>query len=409
MQRSGGAAILMQQDSKLKFLVGDRDVLEAMQSLRPLPVFAGEAVSFLGRLSERLLASREAKVFSDLMTFAFWCRRANIRQMAEAYEEAGLRLGRGVAFHIAPSNVAMNFAYSFAAALLAGNASVVRLPSRQFPQVEILCRVMRDILQEDLPGLRPYVCFVQYGHEKEINDKLSLLADTRIIWGGDRTIETIRRSPLQPRANEITFADRFSLLVIRAEAYLQAGDKERIAQDFYNDTYLTDQNACTSPRLIVWLGEDTQEAQELFWQSQQSFLQQKRYNLSPVQAIDKLDRFCCLAAGQEAQLVRGEDNTIVRVRVKDLSASLTEHMGHSGYFLEYEAKELAEIMPLCQDKRCQTLSYFGMEKDELASFIRSSCPRGIDRMVPMGRTMDFRLVWDGGDLIRAMSRAVMVD
>ena len=32
----------------------------------------------------------------------------------------------------------------------------------------------------------------------------------------------------------------------------------------------------------------------------------------------------------------------------------------------------------------------------------------VDRIVPMGRTMDFTLVWDGVDLIRTMSRAVQV-
>ena len=34
------------------------------------------------------------------------------------------------------------------------------------------------------------------------------------------------------------------------------------------------------------------------------------------------------------------------------------------------------------------------------------CPAGVDRIVPIGRTMDFALVWDGVDLIRTMSRAI---
>ena len=31
---------------------------------------------------------------------------------------------------------------------------------------------------------------------------------------------------------------------------------EKIAVGFYNDTYLFDQNACTAPHLIIWLGND---------------------------------------------------------------------------------------------------------------------------------------------------------
>ena len=33
---------------------------------------------------------------------------------------------------------------------------------------------------------------------------------------------------------------------------------------------------------------------------------------------------------------------------------------------------------------------------------------GIDRIVPVGKTMDFSLVWDGRDLINELSRVVVV-
>lgn len=46
----------------------------------------------------------------------------------------GITQGRGVAFHIAPSNVAVNFAFSLAAGLLTGNANIVRLSSKPFPR-----------------------------------------------------------------------------------------------------------------------------------------------------------------------------------------------------------------------------------------------------------------------------------
>ena len=45
-----------------------------------------------------------------------------------------LRMGRGVVFHIAPSNVAVNYAYSFAVGFVLGNANLVRLPSRRLPR-----------------------------------------------------------------------------------------------------------------------------------------------------------------------------------------------------------------------------------------------------------------------------------
>lgn len=35
-------------------------------------------------------------------------------------------------------------------------------------------------------------------------------------------------------------------------------------------------------------------------------------------------------------------------------------------------------------------------------------PHGVDRVVPMGKSMDFNLVWDGYDLIRSLSRKISV-
>ena len=64
-----------------------------------------------------------------MVAFGFFCRRANLEALAREYEGAvSDRLGRGISFHIAPSNVPVNFAYSLAAGLLAGNACVVKAP-----------------------------------------------------------------------------------------------------------------------------------------------------------------------------------------------------------------------------------------------------------------------------------------
>ena len=56
----------------------------------------------------------------------------------------------------------------------------------------------------------------------------------------------------------------------------------------------------------------------------------------------------------------------------------------------------------------QTLSYFGIKKDEFISFFNKKRPLGIDRVVPIGKTLDFSLNWDGYDLINQMSREINI-
>ena len=385
------------------YALGSAEVEAQMANVPPLPIFSEEARAFLSVLSARILADAEAKAYPDVVTLGFWCRPASLRQMHGSYESKENRLGRGIVFHIAPSNVAVNFAYSCLAAFLAGCASIVRLPSKDFSQVALLCRLFSETLA-DFPALVPYFLFVRYGHEQDVNAHYTQMAQTRVIWGGDATIGEIRRAPLSPRANEITFADRHSIAVLDADAYLAAADKVRIAQDFYNDTYLSDQNACTAPRFVVWLGTETEAAQDVFWRTLHELVR-TRYTLQPVQAVDKLTHLYRLGADVAARQIPMPDNLITRVHVAQLTEELAAYRAGSGFFIEYDAKDLTEIRPLC-GLSCQTLSYYGVDRDALLQVVLAMRPAGVDRIVPIGRTMDFALVWDGVDLIRTMSRAI---
>ena len=377
---------------------------------RPLRPFAPEALDFLSALSAALLKDREAKAYPDVITFAYFCRRANLTRLEEEYAgQLDDRLGRGVVFHIAPSNVPINFAYSLTAALLSGNGSVVKASSRDFPQTRIVCRAMEKLLAEDFPSLAPYVCVVTYPREaQDVTERFSARCHARVIWGGDETVRRVREAALPPRAVEVTFADRYSLLCIRPEAVLalSADELERLAKDFYNDTYLTDQNACTSPRLIYWAGEgDSREASERFFRAVGAYARQ-RYELAPVVAVDKLTAACRAAMKLEgAEIVPGLDNWVTRVRVKALCPELYELRSPGGFFLEYAAPTLDALRDFVTP-RVQTLSYLGLSPEELSRFVLENGLTGVDRIVPVGHTMDFALTWDGYDLIQTLSRKI---
>lgn len=383
---------------------------EPEQGLRPLRPFAPEALDFLSALSAALLKDREVKAYPDVITFAYFCRKAHLARLQEEY--AGRldgRLGRGVVFHIAPSNVPINFAYSLAAALLSGNGSIVKASSRDFPQTRIVCRAMEKLLTEDFAPLAPYVCVVTYPREaQKVTEAFSARCDARVIWGGDETVRRVREAALPPRAVEVAFADRYSLLCIRPEAVAALSEEalERLAKDFYNDTYLTDQNACTSPRLIYWVGEgDSREASERFFRSVGAYARQ-RYELAAVTAVDKLTAACRAAMKLEgAEIIPGPDNWVTRVRVKALCPELYELRSPGGFFLEYAAPTLDALRDFVTP-RVQTLSYLGLSPEELSRFVLENGLTGVDRIVPVGHTMDFALTWDGYDLIQTLSRKI---
>ena len=391
----------------ITYLTGSADITLNMPEIPAREPFDGEITDFLNEVSKRLMRMPEAKGYPDVVTFAFWIRKSSVLTLKERFmrETGNIRLGRGVAFHIAPSNVPVNYAYSLVAGLLTGNANIVRIPSKDFPQVSLINGAVNAAL-EKFGEVRPYICLVRYERDKRRNDLLSYLADIRIIWGGDNTIEEIRRSPLRPRACEITFADRYSLAVIDSEAYLRSDDQDRIAEDFYHDTFLTDQNACTSPRMVVWMGEKKEEAKKLFWEKEHALVKSK-YSFQPVMGINKLTSgYLAAARREDVSIEPMPDNFIVRVKVKHPDSSLMDFKDHAGYFFEYDCEDIVEIRGLCDDERCQTIGLYGAT--ELLRPLLTSGIKGVDRVAPLGRTMDFDLLWDGYNLYERLTRIIVL-
>lgn len=391
----------------VSLLIGNENAIKGMPRLAALEPFDGNILDMLNDVSRILMSDRRAKPYPDVVTLKLKDRFHG--------KDGNVRLGRGTAFHIAPSNVPVNFAYSLAAGLLTGNANIVRVPSRDFPQVSIIAGAFAEALKmEKNQELAGYVCLVRYGREREVNDLFSSIADTRIIWGGDATVAEIRRSPLAPRSGEVTFADRFSIAVIDSDAYIGLADKDRVAEEFYNDTYLTDQNACTSPRLVAWLGSRKEEAKDEFW-SRLHELVKRKYTFQSIQSVNKLTSSCLAAAAygtveENASGVRIEphtDNLLVRVKIPQIIEGLMDLKDNSGYFFEYDCDDILELKELCDNSRCQTLAYIGTA-DMMRPLLMSGI-RGIDRVVPVGKTMDFDLIWDGYDLYERMTRTITVE
>lgn len=394
---------------RLSYLVGSRDNLCGICGTTAKRPFDGAVIGFLNDVSKALMTDQEAKAFSDVVTFAFWIRKSATAKLKEQFDknDDNIHLGRGIAFHIAPSNVPVNYAYSLATGLLTGNANVVRVPSKDFAQVRIINKAINDTLRMEIHAeIRDYICLVRYDRSREINDLLSAISDTRVIWGGDTTIAELRKSPLGPRASEITFADRYSIAVIDSDCYLERMDKQKTAEDFYNDTYLTDQNACTSPRAVVWMGTQTARAKEEFWKNLHALVQ-KKYAFQPIQGINKLTSGYLLAAAYEGiKIESSPDNLIVRVRVPEDFNNLMEFKDNSGYFFEYDCGDVLALKNLCDDIRCQTVSYIGDR--EMFTPLLESGVKGIDRIVPVGQTMDFSFIWDGYDLYERLTRTVSI-
>lgn len=388
----------------LEYVIGDDMVINQMTKLPALPPFSEPVISFLNDLSKIIM--KNGRGFSDVMTFGFWCRKSALLAEKAKYYDLERRLGRGIVFHSTPSNVPVNCAFSFAAGLLAGNANIVRLPAKDFIQVNIITDSIKEVLSTTHPNMASYICMVKYPPSLEITNLFSKLCNSRVVWGGDATIAEIRQSPIQSRANEVNFADRYSFAVIDGDEFLKAEDKDKIVQNFYNDTYFSDQNACTAPRIIVWLGMSKAEAKDVFWKMVLEHAQE-HYKITPVQTIGKINALYKAAASLDITKVDFSHPLLTRIQVDKLDTNLMEYRFNSGFFYEYDAETLTDLLPIAINKS-QTVTYYGLSKEQIIKFVNEDHPQGVDRFVPMGKSMDFTLVWDGFDLITMLSRIVSI-
>ena len=136
-------------------------------------------------------------------------------------------------------------------------------------------------------------------------------------------------------------------------------------------------------------------------------LAKAQYNIAAVQAIGKLNALYKATTAVEIQRVVEERPFLTRIQVEKLDENLMEYRYNSGFFYEYDAESLSELLSVATVKS-QTVTYFGLTREEIVKFVSEDHPHGIDRFVPMGKSMDFTLVWDGIDLITILSRIVNI-
>jgi len=397
----------LSKEADVKVIFGSLEKLS-----EPSRFFEETTITFLDKVSQSILSDQSIREYGDLVSFGYWCRRSNLNNLKLNYNESQLRVGLGETFHIAPSNVPINFAFSLAFALLAGNTCTVRVPTREFPQVEKLCKIF-EIVTEDpvLKEFRYRIAIIRYPHSDETTQYFSTLANARLIWGGDETVQYIRKIPSSMRSLDLTFSDRYSLAIFSAKHILQLEERELkiLGGAFYNDVYLFDQNACSSPRLIVWNGEGSElvEAQKYFWRIVGDIVHEKY----PIQASHTSAKFLelCNIAINDLPIInwKRDENQIEHITLKNLTPKIIDVENRFGMFFEYSLTNLRDLADLIEPK-VQTITYYGFEKGDLVGLVPELFLKGVDRVVPVGQALNIGPIWDGYDVPLMLSRIIDV-
>ncbi|GAC15205.1 acyl-CoA reductase [Aliiglaciecola lipolytica] len=365
-----------------------------------LGCFDPQVLTFIEALSNSLLTSNTAKYHPELVALGFWLRASNIKNM-QKMKPSGLLKPLGWVVHFTPANVDTMFIYSWICSLLMGNHNVIRVATKTSALKSCLLDILKQLFaRPEFTLLGQHNLFVHYDKHAHYSATLSLQADARVIWGGDESVNAIRQLPCKPRNRDISFADRYSAALVAGESCTQSQNVEQLADLFWRDTKPYNQQACSSPKVIFWLGEtrylpDFLNALDNLASKQASSITHKNNQLINLQLVKSHQ--------QNSQTLL--NNRICALAISSLDSQLMEwHAGENVIYIR-QIDNLESLQNESSEK-LQTLSYWGIDKDRLLKQIGSESILGIDRIVPLGQALDFEPIWDSYDLFSQLSRTI---
>jgi hypothetical protein len=386
-------------------------LLDGLRAAPPLEPFGDLVLEACDAVARALFRDPAVRAHPDLVVLASWLRRANTARLATDARSLGIRVPRGLVFHIPPANVDTIAMYSLALSILAGNRNIVRLSSRAGVGAARICAALDEGLSDpELAPIRAGTAVLTWERELSAAAVCSAACDVRLVWGGDDTVQALRSLPLSAGAKDVAFIDRFSLAAISSGAWIATGEpaREELARRLCNDAYWFDQQGCSSPRLVVWCGDAEQAAaasEDLFTRLAGQ-LAARGYELPLGAVTAKLAWIAGAAIDRPLTRVRDHGNELAVLTLSTLTNLDREHCG-AGTFLEVALPALADLAQHVSP-RDQTLAVYGFPQAELEQFVRNAGGRGVDRIVPLGEALSFDHRWDGMDLLSELTRQVTI-
>ena len=387
-----------------KYLVGEN--INKIYTIEP---FNELICDFFDKLSKTILNDKLNSEYKDITALGFWLRKNNILFLKKKFDDKVFKYPLGLVYHITPNNVPINFAYSLFFVLITGNSNIIKVPSKNYFQVTYICKIINKILKnKKYNKIKKMINIIKYENDDIITKKISRISDARLIWGGDKTVDKIKSILTQSRCNDIAFPDRYSLTIINLDkiSKLNDNDFKNVVSKFYIDNYTFDQNACNSSHLIFWLGSKKLfNISEKFWKQLNQFISNKLSYPNSV-TTEKYSKLCLDALNiPNLNKVDTYSKNLYVTTLNKLNKNIQNQRGQWGYFYQYQSEKIIDLSKIVT-KKYQTLVYYGFEKDYFNKlFIKYNIP-GIDRIIPIGRSMEMNYLWDGYNLLNSLTRVV---
>ena len=322
----------------------------------------------------------------------------------------GIKIPRGIVYHIPSSNILLMPFYTWIPSFLCGNNNLVRLSnSIKKKEIENLVNLLDEVLG---PEYKYSQIFFEDNPENTHSAIVSLHCDARIIWGNNNTINEIKKNQKTNAPLDIAFRTRFSAALIDCNFYIRNSiqEKEKLAKLFLNDSLNLSFKACSSPHLIFFKGSEEEFAKTKndFFKLLCSTKIKNNFELGIISTENLLNTQKYIIDRKQIfvdKLIFGR--LFIEKSLDELSRMNLTDLDHANYIIRFES--INDIVNAWQ-KDIQTLSYSPTDNMEFLKNLRNAlaleCP---DRIVQIGDALKFDVIWDGINFFEVLTKQNISD
>lgn len=362
----------------------------------------------------------ETRAITGVTFLRLWLRRGTLepiltRELGPEYvhdrwrEDGRARLRAfplGVVGHWPAGNIEIQPILSMTCALLGGNSSIVRVPSRL---VEPTRLIMEALEQADPQGvLLQRVNLAHFPHSDiELHEAMARSVDGAMIWGGEEALRQVRALPFPHWARVIVFGPRLSIAAMDARTWTDKNDRQSWCRRIARDVWQFDQQACSSPQTLFLERDGTADAGEFVEDLRRDFEEENRAH-PRTQIEPSMTSAICRArsswllddVANRALFPQSPDWTIL------LGKGTTIPEPTQGRTLSVLVADDLMAVVSQFDGTVQTLGLAVKDAVKEQELAEAAGRHGVDRIVRLGQMHVFGSPWDGTDLIRPMTRLV---
>lgn len=392
---------------------------ENLKLLNSMPVEV--IILMLDECSKRLSKDKQLLKIEGAAYLCFYFRKSNVEKLIKInlkdkrYLDEFVSIGngrfikaqgRGYSCHWIAGNVYTLALYSIFQSLIAKNSNLVRVPEKSIPIVLKLLKPLDNIevpynnkIYSSKDILKNIVLVYFPSEDQFLNKSMSIAADSRIIWGGEKAVNYITSLPKKTTCKDVIFGPKYSFAVFDRDA-VESDRCSAYMDKFVMDIALFEQKACSSPH-VLFVEESNVSLKDIVKMLEGSFQKMgRRYKNTLDESIcaDIINQrgIYSLSLDKDICCSKGLEYTILI----DDKITLEKPVGGRCIFIK-KINSIFDIKDLIT-RRIQTIGYAIGDKNKLFKFADMVTAVGVNRVVNVGSMNNYDSPWDGYFMINEL-------